>query len=552
MYGIKKHKDKIYIFIILAAFFLTRLPYLHLPPYEDDMAVWAHVKAITKNPLVPMLEKGDALVPYSAIGPRPVWLYLLSFVNYLYYGDGVGYEADIYPLRLLPVIAGALSVILVYVLGKALYSSETGFLVSLILLFNPIFFLETWLIALQDGPALFFLLLSYLFFIRGRADPKNFVYCGLMAGLAGLTKETAASILPAYLLLLWYAPGKFGRLNRAKYVFIVPLLMFFSYMVTDYIRFGFFLSPTEVAKASFSVPTLLYSSAYLAGVITAHLSLLLFFVGYLILFRDNRIMQALGFVPLLFGVAFYHPLFGILNSRMESFLYVLPDSAISVLYLAAVLLVIFMRSLKQKDPADLSLMVVGFFMALPFALTPHLSPRYSVFPLTFFMLAVVGVCMRAGRSSLLRRVFIAAVFFAIALSATHLLAYGTFYELKHSLGGEVNTFLDANMAKNESGLVEPKIAMYVSFYNGNRKMYLLRNLTEIPYYIKEKQGSRLIPVEMDEPNIFREYVQAQKCRLVKEFSNAGTAGSLNDAVSFIYFEGYTKRRLENNAAVYYC
>ena len=105
--------------------------------------------------------------------------------------------------RLPFAIAGIGSVLLLYFIGKRLYSVEAGLLASLLLAVSTY---HTWgsRVGYLEPIALFFILLTILWFLKGLERPAHFIWFGVSAGLMLLTKYTTIFLLPViFLYLLW-------------------------------------------------------------------------------------------------------------------------------------------------------------------------------------------------------------------------------------------------------------------------------------------------------------------------------------------------------------
>ncbi len=121
---------------------------------------------------------------------RPLGLpLLLGFFWKLGFGTVLVYQTLIF-LFALGVI------LLVYLLGKEIFSDEAGILASLILVFTPLFF-QSSIAILTEIPAAFFILLSIFLFVR----QKHAFVVGSIASLAFFFKFPAGLVAIALLLL---------------------------------------------------------------------------------------------------------------------------------------------------------------------------------------------------------------------------------------------------------------------------------------------------------------------------------------------------------------
>lgn len=105
--------------------------------------------------------------------------------------------------RLPFALAGIGSVLLLYFVGKRLYGVEAGLLASFLLAVSTY---HTWAsrVGYLEPIALFFILLTILWFLKGLERPAHFIWFGVSAGLMLLTKYTTIFLLPViFLYLLW-------------------------------------------------------------------------------------------------------------------------------------------------------------------------------------------------------------------------------------------------------------------------------------------------------------------------------------------------------------
>lgn len=135
-------------------------------------------------------------------------------------GTGVFYQAPLYPhflgilelifghnlwvIRFLQIVLGALSCALIYLIGKKLFSHRAGIAAGLILAcYAPALFFD----GLIEKSMLDLLLLTLLLFVLLRADDPDkwtkWVGAGALLGLLGLSRENALVLAPV--MLVWTA-----------------------------------------------------------------------------------------------------------------------------------------------------------------------------------------------------------------------------------------------------------------------------------------------------------------------------------------------------------
>jgi outer membrane protein assembly factor BamB len=182
-----------------------------------------------------MLKSGDYLLPWSfgepAIwaGKPPLLMWLMS-LSYQVFG------VTNFATRFWNPIFGALSLVAVFYLGKKLYNANVGFL-SVMVLGTFVTFFAFATHAMTDGPLVFFILASVYFALPSEGnEPTNrsFVLSGLFFGLALLTKQIEALLIP--LIIIFYLAIikksiKFLFTKRFALIVGIALLMFAPYVV---------------------------------------------------------------------------------------------------------------------------------------------------------------------------------------------------------------------------------------------------------------------------------------------------------------------------------
>jgi 4-amino-4-deoxy-L-arabinose transferase-like glycosyltransferase len=153
-----------------------------------------------------MVKSGDYVTPHAFgglavwIGKPPLYMWLMS-LSYQAFG------VSNFVTRLWSPIFGALTLVLVYFLGKKLYNGIVGFASAMILGTFTTFSLFARH-AMTDVVFLFFILASIYFFVVSEQTQKinrYVVLSGLFFGLALLTKQVEALLIPlivfAYLVV---------------------------------------------------------------------------------------------------------------------------------------------------------------------------------------------------------------------------------------------------------------------------------------------------------------------------------------------------------------
>lgn len=180
--------------------------------------------------------------------------YYLSLAKNLYYGNGYVnpdlspaiYRGPIFPALLalsylffgksvlsailVERIFFALTIFAIYVLGKKLFNSETGFYAAVLALSVGVFdrvFYFVW----TDGPLLCFMLLIQILFWQAYKETsgyKQYVFMGALVGVAYLLKQTVILIAPLP-FILWLFSSKYRTWETLKklgvYAAILSLLV---------------------------------------------------------------------------------------------------------------------------------------------------------------------------------------------------------------------------------------------------------------------------------------------------------------------------------------
>ena len=231
---IKSHSDACFV-VILAV--VSGIFYLNLSggvlwvSDEQTYAQWAYH----------MVKTGDYLTPW-AFGDTAVWIgkppLNIWFISVAYQFLGVSN----FSTRVISAIFGSMSLIATYYIGKLLYNKFTGFLSALTLAtFTGFYTFSTH--AMTDIPFVFFTISSFYFFLRSekiQEQNKYSLLSGLFFGLALLTKQIAALIIPITIFFYIVLTRKSIRLILSKNVLIFIIagfLMFMPWLIYMYVVF---------------------------------------------------------------------------------------------------------------------------------------------------------------------------------------------------------------------------------------------------------------------------------------------------------------------------
>jgi outer membrane protein assembly factor BamB len=187
---LSRHFDAVCILVILA---LSSIFFFNI----GNGPLWAADEQTYSQWAYHMIKSGDYVTPYAFgglavwIGKPPLYMWLMS----------IGYQAfgvSNVVTRLWSPIFGALTLVLVYFLGKKLYNRVVGFVSSIVLATFTTFFLFARH-AMTDVVFVFFIVASIYFFILSEQSHENSQYVilsGLFFGLALLTKQVEALLIP--------------------------------------------------------------------------------------------------------------------------------------------------------------------------------------------------------------------------------------------------------------------------------------------------------------------------------------------------------------------
>jgi outer membrane protein assembly factor BamB len=189
-----------------------------------------------------MVKNGDYLNPWAFgdlsfyISKPPLNMWLMSLAYQVF---GVNNFAS----RLWSAVFGALSLIVVFYLGKKLYNSHVGFLSAIVLGTFTTFFVFARH-AMTDVPFVFFILASIYFFVLSE-ETENTTRCaalsGLFFGLALMTKQVEALLVPLIIFVYLAVTKRSIRFlfTRRFTLFLgIGLLVFFPWLIYMTLRFG--------------------------------------------------------------------------------------------------------------------------------------------------------------------------------------------------------------------------------------------------------------------------------------------------------------------------
>ncbi len=246
-----KKETKILIALFVIAFIIRGIFVFSAPLKIWDETVYANLGYdLSNNPLDYSVEHngwsdfipsgGDGFYAWPKMGFRaPLLPYFLSVFYF--------FNLDFLISFLMPLI-GALSVCLVYILGKKLFNEKIALYSAIFFLLIPLHVIYSTKI-LTDTFFTFFVLLTFLSFWKGyeEGNKKYKILFGLFLALTLLSRYTALWIIPIF-LIYFLIRDKSLKFLKDKYlwysigIFFLTLVPWFIYGVFEYNNlFGAFI-----------------------------------------------------------------------------------------------------------------------------------------------------------------------------------------------------------------------------------------------------------------------------------------------------------------------
>ena len=199
---------------------------------EQTYSQWAFHMTKTGDYLTPWAFGGSGI--WIAKPPLLIWLMALSY-------QVLGVSN--FTARIWTPLFGALSLILVFYLGKKIYNRNVGFAAAIVLGTFVTFFKFTKA-AMTDIPLVCFMLASIYFLLLSEKPQHGKLYAalaGVFFGLALMTKQAVALFIPAIIIIYWVATKKSARFLFTKRFALfagIGLLIFVPWVILMYASFG--------------------------------------------------------------------------------------------------------------------------------------------------------------------------------------------------------------------------------------------------------------------------------------------------------------------------
>lgn len=188
------------------------------------------------------------------------------------------------------LIFSILTVILIYFLVKQMYSREMSVIVSLVLIFNPLFWFYNEIATIYTSEAFFASLIAYLLYQVLRGNENYFYIATLALGLSGgFRQDLVILMFPLWLFCLFYSKRDINRILKGFGVLIPSVLIWFIPSVifaggyAQYLQATNFLFQMCIPRSSIIYGSGIFNRLSNIGAFFSWISLVLTFFGLFIL-----------------------------------------------------------------------------------------------------------------------------------------------------------------------------------------------------------------------------------------------------------------------------
>jgi outer membrane protein assembly factor BamB len=294
-----RHSDALCISIIAA---FTVALYLNL----DSGVLWAADEQTYSQMAYYMTKTGDYLNPHG-FGVLAIWAGKPPLVMWLMALSYQVFGVTGFASRFFIPIFGALALLFLYFLGKKLYNRTVGFLSVLILgTFSTFYLFSTR--AMTDVPLVCLILGSFYYFLLSKEKNASRWYAplsGVLFGLAFLTKQTGALLIPAILVLyLVFSHRSFTPLFTKRFglFFAAALLVVAPWLIYMTASYGFYFWDSYFLYSTFT---------RLTSPIEGHMHGYLYYFEY---FASSEMLLWVVLLPFAVGLSVY---FGFKRSKPD-------------------------------------------------------------------------------------------------------------------------------------------------------------------------------------------------------------------------------------------
>jgi|AntRauMinimDraft_2_1070382.scaffolds.fasta_scaffold00006_8 4-amino-4-deoxy-L-arabinose transferase-like glycosyltransferase len=357
--------------VILVAGFLLRLfPVRGGYHYWDEAVYLQHAEILT----------GESPDVYNEFEFRPPLFSLILAGSFLI-------SSSLLSAHLTVAGLSSLAIILVYIVGKELYSRQTAIIAAAIYATSPLGIILSHDILVDPILPIFWLLTAFSLIKALRTDKRTyFVLTGLTAALAVLMKFTSLVIIPAVALVVSFSYFKEtdfdinSILNKIK-GFVVSdrnwlmasgfFIGILPYLLWSYLEFGSALHVfmTGWAKSGARDAFMTYINGWNKYILAP------FYVGVFLFFQKVDLKKMENYLPIIFFISMYLPLQFFVANKETRFL--MPAIPFIVLMAAEGL-----RKLRTGDIFEnmkLSKSVFAFLILTSVLILPASMPERNVF-----------------------------------------------------------------------------------------------------------------------------------------------------------------------------
>jgi len=231
-----KRETKIILALFFIAFVIRVIFAFHNPLLIWDETVYANLGYdLSKNPLHYSLEGAGWSDFIPSKGEIYAWPNIGFRAPLLPYTLAIFYSLNLeFLIRFFMPLIGALSVVLIYFLGRKLFNKEVALYSSIFLMLLPLHTLQSGMV-LTDVYTTFFLLLTFICFWKGFEEKNNKfkVLFGVFFALSLLSRYTALWFIPVF-FLYFLIRDKSIKFLKDKYLWY-SILVFFIILIPLFI-----------------------------------------------------------------------------------------------------------------------------------------------------------------------------------------------------------------------------------------------------------------------------------------------------------------------------
>ena len=203
------------MFIFVFGFLVRFYPAATEGLYHDEN-IWREiVSGVSFRP-------GRLHLPLHGPGHPLLPVYLIKISSLLFGESRLGY-------RFLNVVAGSLTLVLIYLLTREGLGKKAGVLAMLLLAMND-YHINISAVAIEKSFYLFFVSVALFFFWLAvkRDNAKILIWAGVATGLAFLSKEIAGALLPVFFLYLCFSKKRAWLKRKEPYIAVLVMLIIIS------------------------------------------------------------------------------------------------------------------------------------------------------------------------------------------------------------------------------------------------------------------------------------------------------------------------------------